>query len=186
LRVGLQYKVKTHFAVGTHMPTLGELSIMKKGVLFVCIGNSCRSIMAEALTRRYWGDAVRAFSAGTHPLAHITEYTLDALRERDLLTNGLYSKGFSEIAFNEIQLIVSLTGDSLRHLIPPSFSGKMVRWHIVDPYGFGLSVFRQTLVTIEWMIKKKLPDWLELNVDELIRAQLSGEDRSTSELEPSS
>jgi arsenate reductase (thioredoxin) len=143
---------------------LKELNIMKKGVLFVCIGNSCRSIMAEALTRSHWNDTVQAFSAGTYPLGHITEYTLEVLRERHVPTDGLYSKGFSEIHFSEVHIIVSLTGDSLRHLIPPTYSGKIIRSHVVDPYGLGLNAFRQTLNTIDWMIRKKLPEWLELDV----------------------
>jgi len=137
---------------------------MKKGVLFVCIGNSCRSIMAEALTKRYWGDMIHACSAGTYPLGHITAHTLEVLRERHVLTDGLYSKGFSAIAFQDIQLIVSLTGDLLEHLLPRSFSGEIIPSHVRDPYGEGLSVFRQTLDTIEWLIREKLPEWLHLEL----------------------
>ena len=135
---------------------------MKKGVLFVCIGNSCRSIMAEALTRYYWSDAVIATSAGIYPLGHITAHTLDALRESSIPTDGLYSKGFSAIAFNEIQLIVSLTGDSLDHLLSQAFCGKIIRWYVHDPYGESLRIFRQTLDTIDWLIKTKLPEWLAM------------------------
>ena len=138
---------------------------MKEGVLFVCIGNSCRSIMAEALTRHHWGDAVRVSSAGTHPLGYITAYTLEVLGERAIPTGGLYSKGFSAIAFNQIQLIVSLTGDLFEHLVPQSFSGEIIRWYVRDPYGKGLRDFRQTLDSIEVLIKEKLPLWLGLNKD---------------------
>jgi len=134
---------------------------MKEGVLFVCIGNSCRSTMAEALTRHYWGNAVQAFSAGTYPLGHITAHTLEVLRERHIPTDGLYSKGFSAIPFNEIQLVVSLAGDSLNPLLPRSFSGKVIPYYVHDPYGEGLSIFRQTLDTIERLLKEKLPEWLD-------------------------
>jgi arsenate reductase (thioredoxin) len=136
---------------------------MKTGVLFVCIGNSCRSIMAEALTTHYWGNVIHTCSAGTYPLGHITSHTLEALRERRIPTDRLYSKGFSAIPFQEIQLIVSLSGDSLEHLLPRSFSGEIIRWYVRDPYGEGLSVFLQTLDTIEWLVREKLPEWLHLH-----------------------
>jgi arsenate reductase (thioredoxin) len=159
------------FSCGDHIKAykiflkeLEELNNMKKGVLFVCIGNSCRSIMAEALTTHYWGDAIHACSAGTYPLGHITAHTLEVLKERDVPTDRLCSKGFSAIAFDEIDLIVSLTGDLLEPLLPRSFSGDIVRWHVRDPYGEGLSVFRQTLDTIDWLIQEKLPEWLQLEL----------------------
>ncbi len=135
---------------------------MKKGILFVCIGNSCRSIMAEALTRNHWGNVVRACSAGTYPLGHITEHTLEVLKEQHIPTEGLYSKGFSAIALNEVQLVVSLTGDSLDPFLPQPFSGKIIPWYVHDPYGQGLRVFRQTLNTIMHLVMDRLPEWLEL------------------------
>jgi arsenate reductase len=140
-----------------------EFKHMKTDVLFVCIGNSCRSIMAEALTRHHWGNVVRACSAGTYPLGHITEHTLEVLKERRIPSAGLYSKGFSAIAFNEVQLVVSLTGELLDHLLPRSFSGEVIRWYVHDPYGEGLNVFRQTLDTIEHLVRKNLAEWLDLD-----------------------
>jgi arsenate reductase (thioredoxin) len=146
------------------VPKLGkEMGEMKKGVLFVCIGNSCRSTMAEALARHYWNDAIEAFSAGTYPLGHITPHTLEALSERAIATNGLHSKSFSAIPFDRIQLVVVLTGDGFEHLVPPSFAGKIVRWHVRDPFGHGLSAFRETRDTLTLMVRKKLPEWLNLD-----------------------
>lgn len=136
---------------------------MKKGVLFVCIGNSCRSTMAEALTRHYYNEAIEAFSAGTYPLGHITPQTLEALSERAIPTTGLHSKDFSAIPFDRVQLVVVLTGDVFEHLIPPSFAGKIVRWHVRDPFGHGLSAFRETRDTLTLMVRRKLPEWLNLD-----------------------
>jgi arsenate reductase (thioredoxin) len=140
-----------------------ELDRMKKGVLFVCIGNSCRSTMAEALARHYWNDAIEAFSAGTYPLGHITPHTLEALSERAITTTGLHSKSFSAIPFDRIQLVVVLTGDVFEHLIPSSFSGKIIRWHVRDPFGHGMSAFRETRDTLTLMVRRKLPEWLNLD-----------------------
>jgi protein-tyrosine-phosphatase len=142
---------------------------MQKGVLFVCIGNSCRSIMAEAITRYYLPDLVKASSAGTYPLGLITAHTLDVLRERNIPTEGLTSKGFSAIDFSKIQLIVSLNGDLIEHLLPRSFCGKVIPFYVHDPYGESLQVFRQSLETIEGLIKNKLTVWLESNNDAMRR-----------------
>ena len=113
--------------------------------------------------RHYWGDLVEAFSAGTYPLGHITPYTLQALSEQAISTDRALFQRVFDIPFDRIQLIVCLTGDSFEHLIPRSFSGEIIRWHVRDPYGQALSVFRQTLDTTEWLIRTKLPGWLDLD-----------------------
>ena len=136
---------------------------MKNGVLFVCIGNSCRSTMAEALTRYYWDEVLDVYSVGTAPLGHITPYTLEALNERAIPTAGLESKGFADIPFEKIQFIVVLTRASFKHLLPPSFYGKIIDWHVHDPFGQGLDAFREVRYTIELMVRRKLPEWLQLD-----------------------
>lgn len=133
---------------------------MKIGVLFVCIGNSCRSIMAEALARYYWKDSVNACSAGSYPLGHVTPHTLDVLRERNIPTDGLHSKGFSAIPFREVLVVVSLSGETLDGLLPRSFSGEVIPRYVHDPYGEGLPVFRQTLATIDTVVREELTEWL--------------------------
>lgn len=136
---------------------------MKKGVLFVCIGNACRSTMAEALTRHYWGDAIEAFSVGTFPLGHISPFTLEALREQAIPVTGLDSKGFADIPFERIQFVVVLTRASCAHLLPSAFSGKVIHWHVQDPFGLGIDAYREVRYIIELMVRRKLPEWLELD-----------------------
>jgi len=136
---------------------------MRKGVLFVCIGNACRSTMAEALTRYYWGEAIEAFSVGTFPLGHISPYTLEALTERAIPVTGLDSKGFSDIPFEKIQFVVVLTRASCEHLLPPAFPGKVIHWHVQDPFGLGIDAYREVRYTIELMVRRKLPEWLQLD-----------------------
>ena len=57
-------------------------------LLFVCVGNSCRSQMAEALARHLGQDRVRAWSAGSNPLGEIVPLTFDVLKEKGISLDG--------------------------------------------------------------------------------------------------
>ncbi|MEN6437967.1 MAG: low molecular weight phosphatase family protein [Syntrophobacter sp.] len=130
-------------------------------VLFLCYGNSCRSILAEALARHCWPPSIRVSSAGLFPLGHITPHTLAALGEAGIPANGLYSKGFPDIQMEEIDYIVDLTGLDIRDLIPPAFPGKLLSFNIHDPYGEGLDSFRKVRDELKRLITEKLPKLLE-------------------------
>ena len=132
----------------------------KPGVVFVCYGNSCRSIMAEALARHYWGDALRAASVGIVPLGYITAHTLEVLKEAGIPVEMLYSKGFYEIDVRRYDLIVGLTRGPFEPLIKPGYSGRIIRWHVRDPFGQGLGAFREARETIARMVREKLSEWL--------------------------
>ena len=79
---------------------------MGKGVLFVCYGNACRSVMAEALARHYWGEKLTVASAGLSALGYIPRETKKVLEEIGISTQGIYSKGLGEIELDRFQLIL--------------------------------------------------------------------------------
>ena len=67
-------------------------------VLFLCTGNSARSILAEAYLNSAGRGKFRAFSAGSHPSGAVNPFALDLLRKNNLGTEGLRSKNWSEFA----------------------------------------------------------------------------------------
>jgi arsenate reductase len=68
----------------------------RQNVLFLCTGNSARSLIAEALLRERAGDLFNVYSAGTHPRG-VNPLALRVLRELHISTDGLRSKGLAEL-----------------------------------------------------------------------------------------
>jgi arsenate reductase len=67
-------------------------------VLFLCTGNSARSIFAEALINHYGKGQFRGYSAGSHPKGEVHPTVLDLIRRFDLPEGGLRSKSWDEFA----------------------------------------------------------------------------------------
>ena len=106
-------------------------------VLFLCTGNSARSIMAEAILN-YWGRPVfRAFSAGSHHSGLVRPEALHQLEIADLPTERLRSKDWSE--FNqkgapEMNFVITVCDDAAKEVCPV-WPGHPItaHWGVPDP-----------------------------------------------------
>ena len=126
-------------------------------VLFVCYGNSCRSQMAEALANQLGKGRVRAFSAGTHPLGMISQDTCAVLIEKGLTLAGHWSKGLQDVPISEMDVVVEM-GYGVHCRLPADFKGRVIQWHIPDPYLLERDFFRDVRDLIESEVRKLLAD----------------------------
>lgn len=108
-----------------------------KNVLFLCTGNSARSIMAEALLR-HWGEGVfEAHSAGSTPVETVHPHALATLRAHGISTDGLRSKSWDEFGYagaTEMDLVVTLC-DVAANEACPTLPGtpERLHWGMPDP-----------------------------------------------------
>ncbi len=106
-------------------------------ILFLCTGNSARSIMAEAILNRVGHGKFNAFSAGSHPSGKINPLTLELLRALDYDTSGFRSKSWNEFATSggrHFDFIFTVCDDAAGEACPV-WPGKPItaHWGVPDP-----------------------------------------------------
>ncbi len=128
---------------------------MKKAVLILCTGNSCRSIIAEALINARLGDCVQAFSSGVAASGRVNPLTKKVLQDHDIWQDQYHSKNLDEVMHFEYQLVVTVC-DHAREVCPV-FPKPVEKIHIgfEDPDGKPYEAFVETYHQIE---KKLIPE----------------------------
>ena len=106
-------------------------------VLFLCTGNSARSIMAEALLN-FWGRGrFRAYSAGSHPKVEVHPLTLERLAQAHLPTEGARSKSWNEFSgpgAPKLDFVFTVCGNAAREQCPHWPGQPMTaHWGVDDP-----------------------------------------------------
>jgi len=106
-------------------------------VLFLCTGNSARSIMAESILNSLGRPKFRAYSAGSHPLGRVNPLALALLEKNRLPTQGLRSKDWSEFSQPEAPFLhfVFTVCDQAAAEFCPVWPGQPMtaHWGIQDP-----------------------------------------------------
>lgn len=124
----------------------------KKKMLFACIGNCCRSQMAEGFARQIAGDKFDIYSAGSHPAGYVHPDAIAGMKEIGIDISKQYSKGFDQVPQDLDYVVTMGCGEAC----PLVAAKKREDWQIPDPIGRGLDFFRE----VRNDLKKRLGDFL--------------------------
>jgi protein-tyrosine-phosphatase len=132
-------------------------------VLFLCTGNSARSILAESLLNHWGRGKFRAFSAGSFPKGQVHPKALEPLKRMNLPSEGLHSKSWEEFAAPQAPPLdfIFTVCDNAAGEVCPVWPGKPMtaHWGIPDPAAVEGSdadqafAFRKALRELETRIK---------------------------------
>jgi len=106
-------------------------------VLFLCTGNSARSIMAEAYFNFTSDRRFRAYSAGSHPTGKVNPFVMELLRDNRILTDSLQSKSWDEFAkpgAPQLHFVFTVCDDAAGEVCPIWPGQPMTaHWGVPDP-----------------------------------------------------
>ena len=123
----------------------------KKRVLFVCIGNSCRSQMAEAFARAYGSDILTAYSAGLAPAGIVQTLTRQVLTEKNVSTEGQFPKALDAFSGEPFEVVVNISGEPLPRAVA---AARVIDWRVRDPIGESETVYRNVCAEIEGLVMR--------------------------------
>ena len=107
-----------------------------KNILFVCTGNSARSIIAESIVNNKYNDTFKAYSAGSNPTGEINKDIKHYLSSKGFNLQDYSSKNFSKFINGEIKIdhIITVCNNANNELCPiwPK-ENQIIHWNIEDP-----------------------------------------------------
>jgi arsenate reductase len=135
---------------------------MKK-VLVLCTGNSCRSIIGEALINAMGVGRYQASSAGSHPTGEIHPQALATLRNHNISIEQARSKSWNEFAEDAFDVVITVCDEAAQETCPV-VTGKhqSIHWSIPDParvegsFSEIRQAFEATLEMLRTRIEKEL------------------------------
>jgi len=137
-----------------------------KNVLFVCTGNSARSILAEALLNHLGEDRLRAYSAGSHPTGTVNPHALATLRDLGIAAPEARSKSWDEFAAPgapSLDMIVTVCDNAAGETCPVWPGRPMTaHWGVAEPAAVdgaqtqALQAFRDAAITLQRRIELML------------------------------
>ena len=116
-------------------------------MLFVCIGNICRSPMAEAYAKKYGSDVIEASSAGVSAALNTHGLTRSVLKEKNVDLGDHLPTKFRNVNLSRYDLIVNMSGQPLGNV-----GVRVETWNVKDPMGGDETDFRRASDDIEMKV----------------------------------
>ncbi|EAQ95683.2 arsenate reductase ArsC [Congregibacter litoralis] len=105
-----------------------------KDILVLCTGNSCRSILAEAIINHLGKERYRAVSAGSFPTGQVHPKSLDILKKHGITVDRPLSKSWDEFADQSFDLVITVCDEAASETCPAFFGKcKRLHWSTPDP-----------------------------------------------------
>ena len=149
-----------------------------RNVLFLCTGNSARSVMAEALLSKLGEGRFRAYSAGSHPAGKVNPFTLELLKADGHSLEGLRSKSWDDFAkpgAPKIDFVITVCDNAAGEVCPIWPGHPMTaHWAFQDPAAFEGSdeEKRRRFRSVYQQIDNRLRVFLSLPIANLDRLSL--------------
>jgi len=147
-------------------------------VLFLCTGNSARSIFGEAILAREGLGKFKAYSAGSQPRGEVHPYTLELLRHLNHPTKGIRSKSWDEFAKSgapELDFVFTVCDDAAKEVCPVWPGQPMsAHWGVPDPAAVeGTEAERRLAFADSYrMLKNRISAFVNLPIASLDRLSL--------------
>ena len=147
-------------------------------VLFLCTGNSARSVLAECILNRLGAGKFRAFSAGSHPAGKINPLALNLLRKTNYDVSGLRSKSWDEFAAPgapKLDFVFTVCDDAAAETCPIWPGQPMsAHWGLPDPVKAQGSEAERTLAFADTMrmLTQRIGVFVSLPLDKLSKLSL--------------
>lgn len=120
---------------------------MKK-IVFVCVENAGRSQIAEAFARKYGGEEVEVYSAGTMPALSVHPEVIQAMMEKGIDLSSKKPQILNEKILEKADLVITM-GCSVEGLCPAPLIKDIVDWKLEDPKGKPIEKVREIRDEIE-------------------------------------
>lgn len=137
-----------------------------KQVLFLCTGNSCRSIMAEGILNHYGKGKYEAHSAGSFPTGKVHLRALETLKANSIELVSPRSKSWDEFKARHVDLLITVC-DNAAGEVCPIFPGQpqKLHWGVPDPAGLeGTEAeIKAGFQLVYKMLEDKIQEWLKQN-----------------------
>jgi len=145
-------------------------------VLILCTGNSCRSVLGEALINQLGGDRFQAFSAGSHPTGKVNANALATLARHGISTEGFSSQSWDEFDDKDIDIAITVC-DSAAGEVCPVYLNNVVRahWGLPDPAHVtgSLEVIEAAFEATYAALEKRIHQLLALPVETMSKPELA-------------
>ena len=143
-------------------------------ILFLCTGNSCRSILAEAIFNALAPQGMRAMSAGSKPTGEVHPRSIALLKSKCIATEGYFSKSWDNLPVTP-DIVITVCGNAAGETCPAyllnNSKRKVIRahWGVEDPAKTTGSEaeINASFESAYQVLRKRIEAFLALPVDEL-------------------